>query len=169
MTLSEAGRADVPETDLADVPETELTRVISLTAEDAHVFGTTVRENLRVARPDAADAELAEALARAGLGDWLDSLPAGLDTLLGADGTDVSGGERRRLLLARALLVGADVLLLDEPTEHLDPEVADALLRDLLDAGPTVVVVTHRISGAAVDEICRRGQGTIAARGRMMS
>jgi len=127
---------------------------VILFAEDAHVFATTVRENLRVARGQVTDPEITRALAEVGLQDWIDALPAGLDTLLGPDGTTVSGGERRRLLLARALVRGAPISLLDEPTEHLDAARGDALLTRLLDprapGGPllpqehTVVVVTHR-------------------------
>lgn len=121
-------------------------------AEDAHVFATTLRENLRVVRSDLDDSTAAAALAAVGLDDWVRTLPRGLDTPLGPDGTTVSGGERRRLLLARAVIHGGPVLLLDEPTEHLDTERGDALLRSLLDpadvslvpATSTVVVVTHR-------------------------
>ncbi|MCW1805329.1 thiol reductant ABC exporter subunit CydC [Brachybacterium squillarum] len=122
--------------------------------EDAHVFATTLRENLRVVRGDLADEEALAALGAVGLAAWVDTLPAGLDTLLGPDGTTVSGGERRRLLLARAVVRRGPVLLLDEPTEHLDAARGDALLRALLTPGDeslvpatsTVVVVTHRES-----------------------
>lgn len=126
---------------------------VVLFAEDAHVFATTVRENLRVAHGRATDEEIGRALAAVGLESWVGSLPAGLDTPLGPDGTTVSGGERRRLLLARALVREAPITLLDEPTEHLDAARGDALLSRLLDpAAPdallprehTVVVVTHR-------------------------
>ena len=121
-------------------------------AEDAHVFATTLRENLRVVRGDLDDSTATAALAAVGLDDWVLTLPGGLDTPLGPDGTTVSGGERRRLLLARAVIRGGPVLLLDEPTEHLDTARGDALLRALLDpdddsivpASSSVVVVTHR-------------------------
>ncbi|MGP9681010.1 thiol reductant ABC exporter subunit CydC [Brachybacterium sp. AOP3-A1-3] len=121
-------------------------------AEDAHVFATTLRENLRVVRGDLEDSTATAALAAVGLDDWVRTLPHGLDAPLGPDGTTVSGGERRRLLLARAVIRGGPVLLLDEPTEHLDTARGDALLRALLDpaddslvpASSSVVVVTHR-------------------------
>lgn len=121
-------------------------------AEDAHVFATTLRENLRVVRGELDDSTASAALAAVGLDDWVRTLPRGLDTPLGPDGTTVSGGERRRLLLARAVIRGGPVLLLDEPTEHLDTARGDALLRALLDpaddslvpASSSVVVVTHR-------------------------
>ncbi len=116
--------------------------------------------------PDAADDAVTAALDRAGLGAWVASLPAGLDTMLGSGGTGLSGGERRRVLLARAFLLGAGVLLLDEPGEHLDPETADALVRDVLSAPAAVVVVTHRLAPlAAADEVVMLEGGTVAARG----
>lgn len=119
---------------------------VAVTPEDAHIFGTTVLENLRVARGDVTGAEAREALTAVGLHTWLDSLPAGLDTELGSGGLTVSGGERRRLLLARALLCPAPVHLIDEPAEHLDQDGIDAL-RALVTAmkqqGKSVVLVTH--------------------------
>lgn len=143
---------------------------VALTTEDAHVFDTTVIENLRVARGDVSP-EQAEAACRAvGLGSWLAGLPAGLDTRIGADGAAVSGGERRRLLVARALLAPAPVLLLDEPTEHLDAG-GRALLTGLLDGslaeGRAVLVVTHRLSGleAAGEVIWLDRTGSVGARG----
>ncbi|MCP2317334.1 ATP-binding cassette, subfamily C, CydC [Nocardia amikacinitolerans] len=121
-------------------------------AEDAHLFGTSVLENLRVARGDITEAEAEKALRAVGLGDWLDSLADGIRTELVGGAAAVSGGQRRRLLLARALLAPARVLLLDEPTEHLEAEDGADLLRALLDpasglvdADRTVVVVTHQL------------------------
>jgi len=120
-------------------------------AEDAHLFATTVRDNLLVARGDADDTELAAALDRVGLGDWLAGLPQGLDTVLEAGAGSVSAGQRRRLLLARALLCRAPILLLDEPTEHLDARDAGPLLADILTPGGlfgadrAVVVATHQL------------------------
>ena len=144
---------------------------VALTAEDAHVFDTTVLENLRVARGDVSAAEATEALTAVGLGPWLGGLPQGLDTVVGADATRISGGERRRLLLARALVSPAATLLLDEPTEHVDAGAAE-LLTGLLDGSCTggrgVVVVTHRLDGlAAADEVILLDEtGTVRARGR---
>jgi ATP-binding cassette subfamily C protein CydCD len=114
-----------------------------------HVFASTVRENLRLARPEATDADLREVLVRVRLADWLAALPAGLDTWLGEGGTTLSGGERRRLVTARALLSGPALLVLDEPTEGLDEPTAEALMADLLGAavGRSVVLLTHRQEG----------------------
>ena len=148
---------------------------VSLTAEDAHVFGTTVLENLRVA-DGALSAERARALLReAGLGDWLAGLPEGLDTMLSPNATTLSGGERRRLLLARALAAPAPLMLLDEPGEHLDAAAADRLVADLLGAGEGVrgvLLVTHRLSALeGADEVLVLGApgpgrpATVARRG----
>ena len=152
---------------LAALPPQLQRHLVGLTAEDAHVFTTTVRENLRVADPGADDDALIAALRRAGLGDWFDALPKGFDTLLGSGGTDISGGERRRLLLARADVFAAPVMLLDEPGEHLDPATADALVTDILTArARSVVVVTHRLAPlAAADEVLVLDGGLVAARG----
>ncbi|NMO04425.1 thiol reductant ABC exporter subunit CydC [Gordonia sp. TBRC 11910] len=120
-------------------------------ADDAHVFTTSVAENLRVARGDATDEEIVDALGAVGLGGWVDGLPDGVGTVLAGGTAALSGGQRRRLLLARALLHRAPVVLLDEPTEHLDPDDADDVLRDIFGRrelfGPqrSVVVVTHRL------------------------
>ena len=136
-------------------------------AEDGHVFDTTVLENLRVARGDVTADEARAALRAVGLGAWLDALPEGLDTVVGTDAAAVSGGERRRLLVARALLAPARVLLVDEPAEHLDGETADALVRTLADhareTGRAVLLATHRLTPlAAADEVLLLGNGTPA-------
>ena len=175
-----AGHVSLDGRDLADVaagdPEA-LARHIVVSTEDAHVFGTTVLENLRVARGDVSPEQAAAALDEAGLGPWLATLPDGLDTMLGPDARTVSGGERRRLLLARALLAPAPLLAVDEPAEHLDPATGDRLVRALLDrahggehggAGSRgVVVVTHRLTPLdAADEVLWLADGRVAARGR---
>ncbi|MDY6997156.1 MAG: ATP-binding cassette domain-containing protein [Actinomycetota bacterium] len=124
-------------------------------AEDAHLFSTTVRDNLLVVRGDATDDEIRAALSRVGLRAWLDGLPDGLSTVLVGGAAAVSAGQRRRLLLARALLSTAPAVLLDEPTEHLDASDADRVLADLLTPGGffsaerTVVVATHHLPADA--------------------
>lgn len=127
----------------------ELRGVIGLVDDAPHLFATSLAENVRLARPDATDADVEAALRRARLGDWLDSLPDGLATLLGDGGSAVSGGERARIALARAFLAGHQVLVLDEPTAALDTAAAEALLSDVLDAAAdrTVVLITHRLEG----------------------
>lgn len=133
---------------LFDHPDDE----VRFFAEDAHLFGTSVLENLRVARGDLDDRAAERALRTVGLGDWLDGLPDGVHTDLAGGAAAVSGGQRRRILLARALVSPARTLLLDEPTEHLDAAAGARLLRDLLDIDSglvapdrDVVVVTHQL------------------------
>ncbi|WP_344316307.1 thiol reductant ABC exporter subunit CydD [Streptomyces javensis] len=143
-------------------------RLVGLCAQDAHVFDSSLRENLRLARPGASDDELRAALAAARLLDWVDGLPNGLDTLVGEQGARLSGGQRQRLALARALLADFPVLVLDEPAEHLDLPTADALTADLLSAtqGRTTVLITHRLAGLdAVDEVIVLDGGRAVQRG----
>ena len=143
-------------------------RLVGLCAQDAHLFDSTLRENLRLARTDATDDDLRAALAAARLLDWVETLPRGLDTPVGEHGARLSGGQRQRLALARALLADFPVLVLDEPAEHLDLPTADALTADLLAAteGRTTVLITHRLTGlAAVDEIVVLDRGRVVQRG----
>jgi ATP-binding cassette subfamily C protein CydC len=132
-------------------------------AEDAHLFATTVRDNLLVARGDATDEELRNALRRVGLGDWLSAQPDGLSTVLVGGAAAVSAGQRRRLLLARTLISRAPTVLLDEPTEHLDAEDGSRLLTELLTPGAffpadrTVVVATHHLPGDIVCPVLNLG------------
>jgi ATP-binding cassette subfamily C protein CydC len=145
-----SGRVTLDGTDVGLIDEGQLRSAIIFFAEDAHVFATTVRDNLLVVRGDCRDDELTAVLERVGLGSWLAGLPDGLSTVLTAGAQAISAGQRRRLLLARALLSPARILLLDEPTEHLDAVTADRMLRDLLGTGlfgkdRTVVVATHHL------------------------
>ncbi len=163
-----AGTVELNGLPVWSVPRPQVHEHLSVTTEDAHVFATSVLENLRVAW-GRLDAETAgQRLTEAGLGDWYRSLPQGLDTMLGEAGQGVSGGERRRLLLARALCCPARLMMLDEPGEHLDPVTADRLLGGLLAAGHDapgsgsargVLVVTHRLSALGdADEVLLLGR-----------
>ncbi|MGW9069102.1 thiol reductant ABC exporter subunit CydD [Streptomyces yangpuensis] len=142
--------------------------LVGLCAQDAHLFDSSVRENLRLARTGASEEQLRDALAAARLLEWADGLPDGLDTLVGEHGERISGGQRQRLALARALLADFPVLVLDEPAEHLDLVTADALTADLLTAteGRTTVLITHRLAGLeAVDEVLVLDRGEVVQRG----
>jgi thiol reductant ABC exporter CydC subunit len=117
--------------------------------DEPHVFASTLRENLRFAAPGTDDDRLEAALSRAGLGALLESLPDGLDTMLGSGGRGLSGGERARLAIARAVASERPIVLLDEPVAHLDHATALAVLRDLRSAAHdrTLVMVSHRADG----------------------
>ncbi|MEV4703106.1 thiol reductant ABC exporter subunit CydC [Actinoplanes sp. NPDC049316] len=161
-----AGRVTLDGADLRSLDPADVRRVITYLPEDAYLFDTTIAENLRIARRDATDAELRDVLGRARLLDWIDGLPRGLGTLVGEHGMQLSGGQRRRLVLARALLTDARVLILDEPTEHLDDETAHALTADLLAAAHdrTVLLITHRTDDlAGVGQVVTVGGKPVAA------
>jgi ATP-binding cassette, subfamily C, bacterial CydC len=156
LLLPLQGQVTLDGIDLSQFDEAELHSAVSFFAEDAHIFATTVRDNLLVVRGDCRDEELAAALDAVGLGGWLASLPEGLSTVLTGGAQAVSAGQRRRLLLARAVISRAQIVLLDEPTEHLDATDADSVLRDLLAPIPglmatgrapekTVVIATHHL------------------------
>jgi ATP-binding cassette subfamily C protein CydCD len=146
----------------------DVRRLVGLCAQDAHLFDSSVRENLLLARKGATEADLRRALGRARLLDWVDGLPDGLDTLVGEHGARLSGGQRQRLALARALLADFPFLVLDEPAEHLDLPTADALTADLLAATEdrTTLLITHRLAGLeAVDEVIVLDAGRAVQRG----
>ncbi len=156
-----SGSVTVNGTPIVDVDSAGLRREVGFFAEDAHLFDTSLLENLRVARGALTEDQAVDALEQVGLGEWVRSLPDGVHTTLDAGGRSVSGGQRRRILLARALVSPARVLLLDEPTEHLDARAGAAVLRALLDRSGglvdvhrTVVVVTHHLpAGTAADRV----------------
>jgi ATP-binding cassette subfamily C protein CydCD len=143
-TISVTG--DGHSVDTRTVVGDELRRHIGWCTQDAHVFDSTLRANLSLADPGSDDAALAHAVNGARLDEFVASLPAGLDTMVGEHGRALSGGERQRLGLARLLLADPRIVVFDEPTEHLHDDTARAVMHDLLDAtaGRTVIVITHR-------------------------
>jgi ATP-binding cassette subfamily C protein CydC len=152
----ESGCVTIGGDDVKAMRQEDVRRTFALAGQEAHIFNSTIRENLLLARPDAQEAELIEALGRARLAEWVATLPLGLDTLVGEEGSRLSGGQRQRLVLARALLADAPVLVLDEPTAHLDPATATELMQDVFAAatGQSILLITHRREGLdLVDEI----------------
>ena len=144
----------------------DLRATIGLAGQDAHLFPTSIRENLLIGRPTATDADLLKALERVRARAWVTSLPAGLDTAITEDGGNISGGQRQRLALARVLLTEAQFLILDEPTAHLDRETARPLIEDLLAAAREsnlgVLLISHdTIDPALVDELVSLEAGRI--------
>ena len=162
-----SGTASIGGIDVRRMTRAGMARHVAWLAEETHLFATTLADNLRLARPEATDAECAAALDRVGLGDWHRSLPDGLGTGLGGGGRAVSAGERQRLGMARAVLSGAGLLLLDEPTAHLDPWTSSQVLTELLGAAGsrTVLVVSHEPAlGGHVDEVVTLDRGRVTAR-----
>ena len=152
----ERGRVTLAGSDLRAYRQEDVRSAIAVAGQDAHLFSTTIRDNVRLGRPGASDDEVEQALAAARIADWVRSLPDGLDTLVGEQGRELSGGQRQRIALARALLADAPVLVLDEPTAHLDEPTAERLLEDILAASGdrSVLLITHRPEGLdLVDEV----------------
>ena len=164
----DAGEATLDGVPLERLASDDVRRVVGLVEQSPHLFATSLAENLRVGRRSASDEELTEALERVGLGDWLAGLPAGLATHVGRAGARLSGGQRQRVAVARALLAGFSILILDEPAEHLDPQGADAITADLLalTEGHSTLFITHRLMGLdQVDEIMVLDGGRVVEHG----
>jgi len=147
----EAGRVTLAGRDLRAYRQRDVRSVIAVAGQDAHIFAATIADNVRLARPEATDEEIRDALRAAGLRDWVDAL----ETYVGEAGAQLSGGERQRLAVARVLLAGAPILILDEPTAHLDGETARRLMDDVFAAAGerSVLLITHRPEG--LDQVQR--------------
>ncbi|MBS42736.1 MAG: ABC transporter permease [Nocardioides sp.] len=158
-----AGTVRLDGTDARTATLDDVRRRVGLVDDDPYLFSSTLAENVRLARPGSSDAEVEQAVRTAGLGAWLDAQPEGLGVHLGDGQADVSGGERARIGLARAVLADQPVLVLDEPTAHLDTTTAEQVARDVLDGaggpdgqGRTVVWITHGTVGLdRVDDVVR--------------
>jgi ATP-binding cassette, subfamily C, bacterial CydC len=152
----EAGRVTLASRDLREYRQEDVRRAIAVAGQDSHLFSTSIRENVRLGRPDASDGDVERALRRARIWQWVEQLRDGWHTEVGEEGRELSGGQRQRIALARALLADAPVLVLDEPTAHLDPVTAAELVRDVLAAADdrSVLLITHRPEGLElVDEV----------------
>ncbi|RME77393.1 MAG: thiol reductant ABC exporter subunit CydC [Chloroflexi bacterium] len=165
----EQGQIRLGGSDLRRYRAEDVRRVMALVSQQTHLFNGTIRDNLRLARPTATEAELAAAVQKAQLDAFIQSLPDGYDTWIGEQGVRLSGGERQRVAVARALLQNAPILLLDEPTANLDPDTEQALLETIFDAlaDRSILMATHRLVGMdRMDEILVLRQGRIVERGR---
>jgi ATP-binding cassette, subfamily C, bacterial CydC len=147
----ERGRVTLAGADVRDFAQADVRRHIAVCGQDAHLFASSIRENVRLARPAATDGEIHLALRRAGLAAWVATLPDGVHTMVGEEGAALSGGQRQRIALARALLADAPVLVLDEPAAHLDEATASRVIDDAMDAAAdrAVLLITHRGEGVA--------------------
>ena len=164
----ESGEILLAGTSLKAYAQDEIRRRIGVVTHNSYFFNTTVRENLRLARPAATMEEMRDAARRAQIHDFIESLPKGYDTFIGEQGLRLSGGERQRLAIARTLLKDAPVLIMDEPTANLDPlterQVLDTLFAVM--RGKTNLLITHRLVGLEnVDEILVMNEGQIIERG----
>jgi thiol reductant ABC exporter CydC subunit len=160
----DSGSVTIGGVDVRDVAQEDLRKAVVFAAQDAHLFNTTLRENIQLARRDADEADIWHALESADAADWAHSLPDGLDTFAGEDGGVISGGQRQRIALARALLADARFLILDEPTAHLDAETARRVIAHIAagarDRG--VLVITHSDAGLEhFDEVLELRGGRI--------
>jgi ATP-binding cassette subfamily C protein CydC len=152
----EQGRVTLAGQDVRRYRQKDVRRAVAVAGQDAHLFSASIRDNVKLGRPAATEAELERALEAARILSWVKSLPDGLETLVGEEGRELSGGQRQRLTLARALLVDAPILVLDEPTAHLDSPTATRLLDDVFAVANDrcVLLITHRAEGLdQLDEV----------------
>ncbi|WP_328478048.1 ABC transporter ATP-binding protein/permease [Actinoplanes sp. NBC_00393] len=162
------GAVRLADIDVRDVTAASLRQTLGLVTQDGHLFHDTVRANLLLARPEAGEDELWEVLRRARIAELVESLPDGLDTVIGERGYRLSGGERQRLTIARLLLARPRVVVLDEATAHLDSTSEQAVQAALGEAltGRTAVVIAHRLSTVrAADQILVIEEGRVVERG----
>jgi thiol reductant ABC exporter CydC subunit len=164
----ESGSVTLDDVEIASLDGDQYRRVVGLVSQDAHVFDSTLAENLLLAKRDGTEEEIDNALAGARLLDWTNELPLGLATEVGERGARMSGGQRQRLAIARALLADFPLLVLDEPGEHLDTQTADAIVADLLaiTRDRATLLITHRLSGLQdVDEVLLLDHSRVLERG----
>ena len=160
------GSARLNDVEIRDMGSDRVTARVGVLSQHAHVFDTSVEENVRLGRIDASTEDIWQVLERARLADWVRSLPEGLESRVGAFGARMSGGERQRLALARLLLAGRAAVVLDEPTEHLDRQTATDIETTIADqtTGVASIVISHQVVGD-VDRVIEMNAGRIVASG----
>jgi len=166
--ISYEGQLTFNGAEIRDINGDVLRTHITLLSQRAHMFDTSIADNVRIGHPQASDEEVSQALAHANILDWVNQLPDGIHTEVGTFGAAISGGERQRIALARVLLAQRPCIIFDEPTEHLDVETAEHLDRTMLDAtrDRTTVIITHRLHDIAdADRIYVLDHGHVVAHG----
>lgn len=164
-----AGAVSIDGRDIRKIPLAELEDQISYVSQDNFLFHMSLRENIRIGRPNASDEDVERAAEEAGRADFISRFPKGLDTDAGDAGTSRSGGERQRLAIARAILKDAPIIILDEASAFIDPENEDKLQQSIsrLAKGKTLIVVAHRLSTVMhADQILVLDGGKVIQRGR---
>ena len=154
--------------DVRDIPLPQLYDLVSFVAQDTYLFDDTIRENIRLGKTSATDAEVEHAAELSGCAKFIQKLEQGYDTVVGSGGSHLSGGERQRIAIARAMLKDAPIVILDEATAYIDPENEAVIQRAVaqLIAGKTVIIIAHRLSTITdADTIFLIAGGTVAASG----
>jgi len=165
----DAGLIKLNGTELKQYTLDDLRSRIALVAQDTYLFNDTLRANILIAKPDASEIELKNAIEGAALGDLIATLPDGLNTEVGERGTSLSGGQRQRVAIARAFLKNAPILILDEATSHLDSVNESEIRRQLdrLKVNRTTIIIAHRLSTIKdADQIIVLEEGSLMERGR---
>lgn len=165
---AESGGVRIGGVDVRNIPLPQIMEIVSYVSQDNFLFHLSIRENIRIGKPEATDAEIEAAAKKASCHDFIAALPEGYDTLAGDAGSHLSGGERQRIAIARAILKNSPIVVLDEATAFTDPEneaVIQASIAGLV-AGKTLIVIAHRLSTITkADKILVVDKGNIAAEG----
>lgn len=165
---ADGGSVGIGGIDVKNIPLEQVMRSISYVTQDNYLFDLSVRENIRMGKPDASDAEVEEAAQRASCHEFICALPAGYDTCVGSAGARLSGGERQRIAIARAVLKDAPIVILDEATAFTDPENEAAIQASIsgLVAGKTLIIIAHHLSTiVGADKIVVMDHGRLSAEG----
>lgn len=155
--------------DARNIPLSQVMERVGYVSQDNYLFHLSIRENIRIGKPDATDAEIEQAAKKASCHDFISALPQGYDTIAGDGGNNLSGGEKQRIAIARAILKDSPIIVLDEATAFTDPENEAVIQRSIgeLVAGKTLIVIAHRLSTITMaDKIIVMNHGRIEAEGR---
>ena len=163
-----SGSISIGGVNIKEIPETQFSNLISYVSQDNYLFNDTVRNNIRMGKPEASDIEVEQITKKSGCHEFITELENGYDTIVGGAGGNLSGGERQRIAIARAMLKDSPIVILDEATSYTDPE-NEAVLQEAiseLTKGKTLIVIAHRLSTIVnADQIVLVDKGTVVSRG----